>query len=412
MKLLIISLLIGSLYGANLKSIIDATIGNNGNIKAKEYEALANGAELASLSASSMPTVDIVAELSKNSPKGAFTPGESATLSILLNYKIYDSGKRANLTRAKKLEQRATNFEKRAIERSLSLKAIKLYYNYFKAVANLKAISSRDSALKAQLNRLKKLKSVGLVTSEEVSRIKSAIEQNRYAKESIKFAMQSTLERLKLLSHKKIKFLKLNYFKNPNRVAFSPLFNIKKIRALANSLNYNQKAVESAYKPQVGLKYRYSKSKFADTAPSPFGKLPEHNSKLSIQASMRLYDGGTIKQKGEALKYKRLSLLSLANELLREQKMNLKLSKIELRSIRAKIKSAKSAYLSAKESYKRVKKEYEAGLIEYVTYLDALTQKAVTFGQYKEAIYDLEVAKASIFYYSGANLKGAIRWKV
>jgi len=408
-KILLATLIAISINAANLKDIISSTQKENGYIKAKEYEFIAKQKDINSIKKNYLPTADIFANFTYNSPKTLTTPGRVTNLGILLNAKLYDGGKRANQIRAKRLENRAKSFEIKALQRSLSLKAINLYYNYFKAIANKRALIARKKALLGQISRVKKLINANLATNVELDRLKAALAQNAYAVSSVDLAIKSAKESLQVLSHKRFKSLRYNHFLEPKHIAFSPNEDILKIRANAKALIYSKNAVNSITKPQVALSYTYSKNKFGNTLDSPFGSLPEHTSKLNLKASLRVFDGGSTNQRAESIKYQRLALLSKANELTREQKRDFKLAKLKLNSIKQSIKSAREALNASNSTYKNIKEQYEAGLVDYITYLDALTQKTVTKAQYKEALYDCEVAKAYLYYYAGKNLKGYIR---
>ena len=397
------------LNSTSLIDIINSTKSKNGYIKAKEYELMANKKSISSIKSSFMPKVNVASTISINSPKTFITPQKSINLSLLLSAKVYDSKKRANQIRAKEYEGVAKDFEIKALKRSLTIKAINIYYSYFKALANKRALLFRQRAIKEQIKRVKRLLNAGLTTKVELYRLKAALAQNDYALESINFALKSAKENLQTISHKRIDSLKYNTFIEPKRVKFKESEDILKIRANAEALKYNKRATLANKKPQVDISYSYTKSKYSNIVKSPLGDLPEHNSKLNIQASLMLYDGGSIKELGESLEYKKLALLSKANELKREQKRDFTLAKLKLKSIKANIKSAKLALLSANESYKRVKKEYVAGFVDYITYLDALTQKSISEAKYKETLYDYEVAKAYLYYYSGRDLKGYIK---
>ncbi len=410
-KLVTLTLLICAINSANLKDIITSTQKQNGFIKAKEFELLAKQKDISKVKSSYLPTVDIFANITLNSPKTLTTPGRVTNLGVLLNAKLYDGGKRANEIKAIRLQSRAKGFELKALQRSLSLKAINLYYSYFKALANKDALIARKKALIGQINRVKKLINANLATNVELDRLKAALAQNNFAISSVNLAIKSAKENLQILSHKRFKTLKYNHFLEPKHITFSPNEDILKIKANAKALTYSKEAINSIKKPQVALSYTYSKNRFANTIDSPFGSLPNHTSKLNLKASLRVFDGGVTSNMSESIKYQRLALLSKANELTREQKRDFKLAKLKLKSIKSSIKSAKAALNASNSAYLNIKKQYAAGLVDYISYLDALTQVTVAKASYKEALYDYEIAKAYLYYYAGKNLKGYIRWK-
>jgi len=81
------------------------------------------------------------------------------------------------------------------------------------------------------------------------------------------------------------------------------------------------------------------------------------------------------------------------------------MAKENIKTIYKKLKSAKSELKSAKANLRTVLKKYVNGLTDNVTYLDALNSKTLAIAKYKETLYDLEVAKALLYYYSGRDPK-------
>ena len=69
----------------------------------------------------------------------------------------------------------------------------------------------------------------------------------------------------------------------------------------------------------------------------------------------------------------------------------------------------KSALKAANSTYGVIKQKFEAGLVDNVTYLDALTQKIRAVARHKETIYDYEIAKSIYYYYAGKDPREYIR---
>ena len=74
-----------------------------------------------------------------------------------------------------------------------------------------------------------------------------------------------------------------------------------------------------------------------------------------------------------------------------------------------KIESAQAGLNAANSAYKTIKAKYEAGLIDNVAYLSALTDKYSAQSALKVALNDLELKKANIIYYSGEKLEEFIK---
>ncbi len=408
-KVVILLLFLNFVNALNLKGIIDFIDSKNGYIKAKEFELLSKNSDILAIKSSYMPTVDIFASYNKNSPKNITTPGVIKSYGVAINAKIYDGGKRANDIKAKYALKGATAYELKALKRSLKIKAINLYYSYFKALANKKALLDEKKVIKAQIDRIEKFINSGMATGVNLDRLRAFLAQNEYALSEVELNIKSIIESLNILTHKKFNSLSYSHFLTPKRVVFSKNEDVLKLISMAKALKYNENSAKSAKRLQVNLSYRYKKNSYEMVESSPFGGLPNHNMNLNLNANLRVFDGGVTARRVESIKYQKLALISRAKELEREQKRDFKLAKLKLNTIKSNIKSAKMALNASNSNFLSVKKQYEAGLVDYVTFLDALTQKSLSYSRYKSAIYDYEIAKAYVYYYGGKNLKGYIK---
>ena len=84
-------------------------------------------------------------------------------------------------------------------------------------------------------------------------------------------------------------------------------------------------------------------------------------------------------------------------------KYDLALSRIQTSYI--KIKSASSAFVSASSAFKTISKKYDAGIVDNVVYLDALSSQTSAKALYETSLNDLEIAFASYYYYAGKNIE-------
>jgi outer membrane protein TolC len=124
---------------------------------------------------------------------------------------------------------------------------------------------------------------------------------------------------------------------------------------------------------------------------------------------MRLFDNGKMAKESEAVKYRKLALLSQIDHAKREQRMNYKLAGKGLRTSRAKLKSSKSALKAASSTYDVIRQKFEVGLVDNISFLDALAQRTLAYARYKETIYSYEIKKSIYYYYAGKDPKEFIR---
>jgi len=356
------------------------------------------------------PTVDIGLSYQKTSPVTRQAPGATGAAFVRAGMNLFDGGRKARTIEAKHYEYQAALFEKQAFERSTGLNVVRQYFTLKKVRANLTALRQRSQELQAQLSRIRKLKTAGMVTASKVDQLQAAYENNRYQIETAQLGLENARENLKLLTGLNAHHLKRNYFVEPKRVGFRVFEATRAMRAQANAIGKNAEAVAAAYSPQVNASYTYSRTSFSDLAPGvPAASLPDHSHKFQLNVGMRLYDGGTLARKSESIQYQKLSLMAKVRHAIREQKMNNRLARKRLSMIRTQIRSARAALRAARSSYQTVKKKYEAGIVDNVTYLDALSQKTMAQAQLQATRYDYEIAKAVYYFYSGHTLKRYIR---
>ena len=317
------------------------------------------------------------------------------------------------IVRSRGFEQQASYFEKAAFEKSITLEIVRHFYGIQTLKATLHALSKRSEELKAQITRVKKFKIAGLSTQEDIDKLVSEYENNNFITENSKLSLESSEENLELISGLSVKQLKRNYFVEPKRVHFETFETIKMLQAQANAVGENANALDAGYKPQVNLSDTYHQSHFDDfvSVPGLGGDefLIDHQNKLTLQVNMRLFDNGKMAKESEAVKYRKLALISQIDHAKREQRMNYKLAGKGLKTSRAKLKSSKAALKAASSTYDVIRQKFEVGLVDNITFLDALSQRTLAYARYKETIYDYEVKKSIYYYYAGKDPKEFIR---
>ena len=397
-------------YG--LKQFVDNANKTNGLIEAKKLNVKSKAQEVEAARSAYWPTVDIGADYSFQSPNYIVSPGQVGNAFISANLNLYDGGRKDAILKSKGFEHKASLFEQTAFEKSITLEIARHYYGIQGLKATLGALQERAKELKAQIERVGKFKLTGLATQEEVDKLQSVYDNNQYTIENTKLAIETSEENLKLISGLPAKHLRRNYFLEPKNVHFEWFENIKILQANANAVGENAKAIDAGYLPQVNLSDTYHKSHFDDLVPTPGGGdafLIDHQNKVGVSVNMRLFDNGKMSKESEAVKYKKLALLSRLDQAKKEQRMNFNLARQNLRTTKAKMKSAKSALKAATSTYKTLKQKFEVGLVDDITFLDALATKTLAESRYKESVYDYEVKKSIYYYYAGKDPREFIR---
>lgn len=397
----------------SLKTYIANANKTNGLIKAKEINIKAKKEQIEAAKSAYWPAVDVGASYSGVTPKSLTNPGQVSSAYAAINMDLYDGGRKDAILRSKSFEHEASLFEKSAFEKSITLETVQHYYGIQKLKATLHALNERSAELKEQIKRIKKFKLAGLSTQEEVDKLQAVYDNNDYTIANTRLTLETSEETLQLISGLPAKHLKKNYFQEPKHIRFELFENIKMLQANANAVGENANAIDAGYMPQITLSDTYNKSHFNDTVSMPgFGGdelLIDHQNKVMVSVSMRLFDKGKMSKESEAVKYQKLSLLSQIDHAKKEQKMNFKLAGKSLETTRAKLKSANSALKAANSTYTVLKQKFEVGLVDNIAYLDALTEKTLAQARYKETLYDYEIGKSIYYYYAGKSPKEFIR---
>ena len=398
-------------YG--LKTFIDSAARTNELIKAKKIGIKAKIEQVEAAKSAKWPTLDIGADYSLLSPNYLVSPGQMGNVYATLKLNLYDGGRKKAQLQSKSFDYKVSLFEKVALEKSITLKIVRHYYGILTLKATIGALKERAKELKAQIVRIQKFKDTGLATTDEIDKLTAVFENNNYTLENTKLTLETSEENLKLISGLSAKQLKRNFFKEPRHINFEVFENIKILQTKANALCANAHAIDAGYMPQVNLSDTYHKSHFDDFVSVPGfeggGFVIDHQNKLMISVSMRLFDKGKIAKESEAVKYQNLSLLSQVAYAKKEQKMNFKLADKTLKTTRTKLKSAKAALKAEQSTYSVIRQKFEVGLVDNISFLDALTERTLAEARYKETIYDYEVKKSIYYYYAGKDPKEFIR---
>ena len=383
---------------------------HNGLVQAKTLNVRAKERAIDAAERAYAPTVDLGLRHRITSPVTRQAPGTTSTAFVRASMNLFDGGRKAKTIEAKRFERDAALFEQKAFASSTALKVVRQYFTLKKLRANLDALHQRSRELQAQLDRVRKLKTAGMATTEMVDKLKAAREDNVYRVENTRLAIESAEANLRLLSGLSARHLKRNYFREPRHVGFRVFDGTRAMQAQARAIGKNAEAIGAAYAPQVNMSYTYSRTGFSDLAPGvPPASMPDHNHAFELSAGMRLYDGGAIARKSEAVQYQKLALRAKIRHAIKEQKMNYTLARKRLRAVAAQIRSARAALRAARSSYAATRKRFEAGVVDNVTYLDALSQRTMAQARYQATRYDYEIAKAVYYFYAGHALERYVR---
>jgi len=412
-SLVLLAYMLPALLSAqSLKELLIYAQKKNNIVQAKEYQKEAVHKELDAQTSSYFPNVDIGAAYKRNDETSPFNAGDTYNAYASLSLNIYDGGRREALIHEKKSSFYAKKFDKTAYTKALSLDITRDFFTIKSLQASLNAREEAKKTLQAQLTRTKSFYKAKMATLDDVERVQADYDTNLYTMQTITFQILSLKSLLELKVGKKITYLDASSFKKSFTTEYETLDATKSTQAQKDALNFSADALQSAYYPNIALKDTYDYYKFDRLDPklTQLNALPlDKQNTLLVTLNIKLFDYGRLHKNKEALKLNAQALQSQILYKTKEQKIQFALAKARIETAKLKIKSAKSALNAAKSAFVTIEKKYNAGIVDYIVYLDALTKKTTSIALYESSLNDLEIAYATYYYYGGKNIQEELK---
>ncbi|MEK6659596.1 MAG: TolC family protein [Campylobacterota bacterium] len=408
MKKLILLVIPAFIFAQNLKSLIEFAEQNNNLVIAGTLNQEAQNKNIDSKKSAYLPTIDVGAYYQSLEDKTPTQAGNIYSGYAKVGFDIYDGGKKSSLLEQAKNEHTARKHDVSEIKKSLALDITKDFYGVKSLNASLAAKEDAVKSLQEQLARIKKYYEAGLATKDDIDRLQSAYDTNIYETESLKLRILTTMKSLELKVGKKIDTLDDSSFKELVHEEFENSDAVNSLMAKERALMSSADSIESAYYPQIKVEDTYSLYGY-DRTDTLHPQGLDNQNKIMLSANMRLFDYGTLSDAKQAVAISSQALGSEVQYKIKEQKMQYELSLARIDTSKIKIKSASSALAAAQSAFKTINEKYNAGIVDYVIYLDALTSKTSAGSLYETSLNELEIAYAMYYYYSGKNLAEYIK---
>ena len=392
------------IYAENLKSILEYATQNSDLVVSKTLIQKAKSIEVDSRESAYYPTIDVGAFYQSLEERTPMQAGDVYSGYAKIGFDIYDGGKKSSLLSQSENEYKASSFDSESIKRSLSLQIVQDFFN----IKSLKAtLASRDEAKKSlqeQLTRMQRFFTAKVATKDDVDKLQAAYDTNIYEMESIKLQILTMKKSLELKVGKTIATLDDSKFKEFKQQTKELRDSVKSLMAQKDALVSAAESVDSIYYPQIKIEDTYSVYGYERTdAIHPEGL--DNQNRLMLSLNLRLFDKGTVAKSKEAVMINSQALDTQVSYSKKEQQMQYDLSISAIETSYIKIKSAKSALIAASSAFKTISKKYNAGIVDNIVYLDALSSQTSAKALYETSINDLEVAYASYYYYAGKNIE-------
>jgi len=405
---LIISLLHFSLNATNLKELIDKTLENNQNLKSLKSLDLSKEKSYQSVKNIYNPTLNIGANYMKlDGDVRNVQVGQTITAFAKFGINLYDGGKSKALKQQKEYEYKASVLTTTTTIKEVLLDVVTLFFQAKTVQENIAVLKEKQNALKAQYERVKTKYDIKMTTIDEVLKLQSEYESNQYTIDELEYQKEQLLENLSLLCGLKVTTLDNSTLPDVKDLVYVESETIKSLKMSIKAQEENIKITSSTKKPQVRFEDSYNLYNYDDYNDKILTDLPDSQNQLTLNISFNLFDTNS-KDKIQASKITKKALDQKLSFLSKQEKMKFDLAKRKLHTQELKIKSLKSAVEMGNSVYEMIKTKYQNGIVDNITYLDALSKKVYNIALYKQALNDYEIAKANYYFASGIDYKKAI----
>ncbi|RLA77400.1 MAG: TolC family protein, partial [Epsilonproteobacteria bacterium] len=399
------------LNAEGLKSLLKHAQENNELVVSQKYTEQSKQKELDSANSNYYPTVDAGIFYQRDDDASPFRPGTTYGASVKVGFDIYDGGKKSYTSKQKNSEHTSAMFSYSDTKKSIALAITQDFYNIKSLEASLEAREESSKALKAQLERMLKFYDLKLATNDDIDRLQSAYDSNVFAIDSLKFEILSLKSALELKVGRNIDSLDDSKFKKTLSQQSDELDSIQALRANKTALTNLSETVDSFYYPNIRIEDTYSLYGYQDEPSiggTPIEQLDNQNT-IMATLNMRLIDFGVIGEQKAAIALQADALNEQIKYKSKEQKMQLSLATRRIETVNLNIKSSQSALKSATSALETITKKYNAGIIDNVVYLDALSSHTQAKAFNEKSINDLEIAYAMYYYYNSKNIEEFIK---
>lgn len=356
-----------------------------------------------------LPSLSFGANQTYNQQENMLSPEKSRTGAATLSFTLYDGGKReAQFSKQDALVKSAT-FSLASTQNNVSLNVIYYYFNYLSTLASKTATLQKLEQLHAERLRLEKFVSVGVATEDELQKIISSIEQSKVDLLTLENTLNNISNTLEYLTGESV------HVELGSSVVFNQTvqddvrrFDILALEQSVQSAQADVKIAKSPHLPTIKIEDTYSRFK-NDYANPAWNSDENHQNTVQLSLQWKIFDFGSTSAGAQAAQK---TYLAKSSELAYEKhkaKASLKSAQNSYQTALAKIEAGKARLHASEMTYELVKKKFQQGIVNNVTYLDALSDKFNAQAQLQTALNEVEYQKAVLLYEMGQEIKGAIQ---
>lgn len=390
------------LFSESLNDLIQMSLKNK-NVMSSQRNIESVQEEYKSAKKGYLPSISVGAGYTDVSHETAALADNSLNTYVDLSYTIYDGGKKDLTYKSYESQIIGSKEDLTSLKNEVSLDVVEHYFNYLTYVSQKNAKLKEIEQLNAQYERLSKFLDVGTTTIDEVDSLVSNMQSANVELHELELNIQTVLHELEYITGRKVSINDGSYIELNEET--SELRNdIKSLKQAMQTQLINAKSVKTTNNPQVNLDntytytdYNFDNSSYADSA------IDDQNV-LSVNVTWNLFDFGSNDASYKAAYKSYLSSKSTYEYEKNKAEVDLRLAKKSYEINKLKIKSANAGLHAAISTYDVTKSKYENGLVDNVSFLEALSDKSDAQSSLISAKNDLEISKANLMYQKGKNV--------
>jgi len=393
------------LYSYTLDELIELSQKNR-VVESAAHVVTSREKEYESTKSSYLPSLELGATYQNVYDETVTLAENSIKVQASLKYTLYDGGKKGTLYNELKSGIESGKESVEAIKNSISLDVSRLYFEFMALNSDKEATQQEIEQLKAEFRRLELFYESGSVTKDELDKIDATLKDALVSLYEIDLEREKILHTLEYYTTRKVDTLqsgaKIDFI---DESSVGVRHDIKSLEHDAAALLYEAKGRKSENMPKVYFDNTLSYSDYYfDNKPATNFLIDTQNIAM-IYASWNIFDFGSTTKSYESKYEEYLSKRATIEHEKHRADVDYRLAKKSLEIAKLKIGATKAALDAATSAYELIKFKYQNGTIDNVAYLLALSQKYDAARNHERALYNLEIKKAELIYYSAKDIK-------
>lgn len=409
-RLFILPLITVSLFGSNLAQLIERAQQNE-LVEVYQQKLNASQQSYESVKSSYYPQLDLGASAQLTSPKGPMDAGQIYNVNAEASVVLLDGFKRENLLDEQSSLRRSSSYDLSQIKKQVSMEVATHYFNLKTIQADIAALKQKKEQLQEQLKRQEKFFRAKLTTEDNVERIRAAVANTDYEIESLLYSRDELVAKLYTLTNEVVDKVDEERIMEPALVEREELDSLRSLASQAEALRYKAEQSDSSNYPTIVLSDRYGYTQYQDDNLEEFPGFERVNGQnvLMLNLSMNLWDFSAASEQRQAVMAEHNALKAELAYKQKEANADLKLAERAIERSKKLLEAALLSQSASDRNFAIIDKKYQVRVVDYVKYLDALTQKIEAQAQYNRALGALEISYARYYYYAGFDVKEYVR---